>query len=49
MRARKEGRADFILHSPLVTHEGDRHLKDGESYTDQIRSILRDGAALKFP
>ncbi|MGB0966768.1 tRNA1(Val) (adenine(37)-N6)-methyltransferase [Halocynthiibacter sp.] len=49
MRARKEGRADFMLHSPLVTHLGDQHLQDAESYTDQIRSILRDGSMLKFP
>ncbi len=49
MRARKEGRADFILHAPLITHLGSQHEKDGESYTDQIRSILRDGSVLKFP
>lgn len=49
MRARKEGRADFILHAPLITHEGERHEKDAESYTDEIRDVLRNGARLKFP
>jgi len=48
MRARKGGRAAFIQHFPLVMHEGDRHTRDGESYTAQFRAILRDGAALPF-
>ncbi|WP_170762200.1 tRNA1(Val) (adenine(37)-N6)-methyltransferase [Ruegeria lacuscaerulensis] len=46
LRARKGGRAAFQLHSPLVLHVGDRHEKDGESYTPQVSSVLREGAAL---
>ncbi|MCP4818962.1 MAG: methyltransferase [Shimia sp.] len=46
VRARKGGRADFRLHAPIVMHEGSHHVSDGESYTPQIRSVLRDGAAL---
>lgn len=33
LRARKGGRAAFRLHAPLILHAGDRHEKDGESYT----------------
>jgi tRNA1(Val) A37 N6-methylase TrmN6 len=45
----KNGRAAFRLHAPVRMHEGDAHTRDGESYTDQIRAVLRDGAALPFP
>ncbi|WP_170333285.1 tRNA1(Val) (adenine(37)-N6)-methyltransferase [Ruegeria arenilitoris] len=46
LRARKGGRAAFRLHSPLILHAGDRHEKDGESYTTQVSAVLRDGAAI---
>lgn len=46
LRARKGGRSAFQLHAPLILHKGVRHEKDGESYTSQISSVLRDGAAL---
>ncbi|WP_170562660.1 tRNA1(Val) (adenine(37)-N6)-methyltransferase [Ruegeria atlantica] len=46
LRARKGGRADFQLHAPVVLHSGDRHERDGESYTPQISDVLRKGAAL---
>ncbi|APX12277.1 tRNA1(Val) (adenine(37)-N6)-methyltransferase [Tateyamaria omphalii] len=45
-RARKDGRADFRLHFPIILHEGARHERDGESYTPEIQAILRAGAAL---
>lgn len=48
VRARKGGRADFRLHAPIVMHEGAEHLVDAESYTPEIRAVLRDGAALAF-
>lgn len=48
VRARKEGRADFQLHAPVVMHLGSRHGGDAESYTPKIRAVLRDGAALPF-
>lgn len=46
LRARKGGKAAFRLHAPLILHTGDRHEKDGESYTTQVSAVLRDGAAL---
>ncbi len=46
LRARKEGRAAFQLHSPLILHAGARHERDGESYTPEVTSVLRNGAAL---
>ncbi len=47
LRARKEGRAPFRLHAPIVMHAGPRHERDGEDYTPEIQAVLRDGAALK--
>lgn len=46
LRARKGGRAVFRLHPPLILHQGDRHERDGESYTPEISAVLRDGAAM---
>ncbi|WP_420585204.1 tRNA1(Val) (adenine(37)-N6)-methyltransferase [Ruegeria sp.] len=46
LRARKGGKAAFQLHAPLILHAGDRHEKDGESYTTQVSAVLREGAAL---
>ena len=46
LRARKEGRAPFCLHSPIVMHAGARHDRDGDDYTPEIQAVLRDGAAL---
>ncbi len=45
-RARKEGRAAFRLHAPIILHAGERHLCDGADYTPEIQAVLRDGAAL---
>lgn len=47
-RARKDGRADFRLHAPVILHEGAAHVADGVSYRPEIQAVLRDGAAL-FP
>jgi len=49
IRGRKDGRAAFRLHAPLVLHAGDRHESDSEDYTDRVRAVLRDGADLPFP
>ena len=49
LRGRKNGRAAFRLHAPVVMHEGRKHERDEESYTPHIRAVLRDGAALYFP
>ncbi|MEP2890673.1 tRNA1(Val) (adenine(37)-N6)-methyltransferase [Tateyamaria sp.] len=45
-RARKDGRADFRLHPPIILHEGAQHLCDADSYRAEIRAVLRHGAAL---
>ncbi len=49
LRARKGGRAGFVLHAPVVLHTGARHEGDGDSYTPEITAVLRDGAALPWP
>ncbi|MFP4274824.1 MAG: tRNA1(Val) (adenine(37)-N6)-methyltransferase [Paracoccaceae bacterium] len=49
LRARKDGRAPFRLHAPVVLHQGDRHESDREDYTAAIRAVLREGSALPFP
>lgn len=43
LQARKEGRALFRMAAPFVMHEGLRHEKDGEDYTEKTRKILREG------
>jgi len=48
LRARKGGLAPFALLSPLVVHEGEAHLSDGESYSDEVSRILRDGAPVTW-
>ncbi|MGH1458782.1 MAG: tRNA1(Val) (adenine(37)-N6)-methyltransferase [Paracoccaceae bacterium] len=47
-RARRGGRADFRLWDAVVMHKGAAHLRDEESYTDQMVNVLRHGAALEF-
>ncbi len=49
LRARKEGRAAFRLHAGLVMHDAPLHDGDRENYSEDIRLVLRDGAALPFP
>lgn len=48
LRARKNGRAAFRLHPPLILHKGAAHTQDGDSYVAQVRDVLRNGAALIF-
>jgi tRNA1(Val) A37 N6-methylase TrmN6 len=49
LRARKGGRAGFILHAPLIMHEGVAHVADAESYAPDIMRVLRQGQALNWP
>jgi len=49
LRARKNGRAAFRLHAPMVLHEGATHDGDRDSYGPEIAAVLRDGAALNWP
>jgi tRNA1(Val) A37 N6-methylase TrmN6 len=44
--AKKGGCADTVLKSPVILHRGARHVRDGESYGDVARAVLRDGAGL---
>ncbi len=46
VRARKGGRGAFRLQPALVLHEGDAHDGDRDSYTPDLRAVLRDGADL---
>jgi tRNA1Val (adenine37-N6)-methyltransferase len=48
LRARKGGRAAFAMAAPLVLHDGDAHLADGDDYSARARAILREGCALEF-
>jgi tRNA1Val (adenine37-N6)-methyltransferase len=48
LRGRKGGRAPFRLLAPLVLHDGDRHLRDGDDFAASVKAILRDGAALDW-
>lgn len=46
LRARKGARGPLRLLAPMTLHRGDRHERDGDSYTEAVRGILRDGAAM---
>lgn len=47
LMARKGRRGPFRLHPPLVLHDGDRHLGDGDDHSAAATAILRDGASLE--
>lgn len=49
VRARKAGRADLRLHSPLILHEHSTHPGDRPDYRAEVEAILRSGAALEWP
>ena len=49
LRARKEGKAPFRLHAPLILHTGTQHERDADSYVPEIAAVLRQGAALNWP
>lgn len=46
VQARKGGRAPFVLLPPLVIHQGDGHLGDGEYFTEPVRAIMRGAGGL---
>lgn len=48
LRARKEGRAPFRLHAPLVLHSGSTHESDTADYTPDVAAALRDGKSLNW-
>lgn len=49
LRGRKGARSAFRLLRPVALHVGDVHEKDGDSYTLEISSVLRDAAAFEWP
>ena len=46
LRARKGGRAAFRLLAPMVLHDGAAHDTDRDSFTAEVRAVLRDAADL---
>ena len=48
IRAKKEGRADFRLHAPIVMHQGTEHGGNDKNYNEIIEAVLRHGAGLCF-
>ncbi len=42
VRARKARRSALVLCYPLTLHQGRSHLRDGNDYTEQAESVLRD-------
>ena len=46
LQTKKGGRGVFQIASPIVLHEGDRHVFDGDSYTAAAHDVLRNGASL---
>ena len=48
VRATKGARAPMTLCAPLIEHDGDAHVRDGDDYSFAAKAILRDGAALDF-
>ena len=48
VRARKNGRAAFRLHTPRVLHAGLVHTPDNTGYCADINAVLRDGSALDW-
>lgn len=49
LRARKDGKAGFRLHAPVLIHEGAQHHRDGDSYTGVVSAVLRQGQAMIWP
>ncbi|WP_375254269.1 tRNA1(Val) (adenine(37)-N6)-methyltransferase [Yoonia sp.] len=48
LQARQEGRAAFRMAPTLVMHEGSSHVTDKESYTPDVRDVLRSGEELRI-
>lgn len=46
LRARKGGRAPLRLLAPFILHAGDRHERDGESFTPAAQAVLRAGSGI---
>lgn len=48
LRAKKSARGAFKMLPAMIMHEGVAHKKDGDSFTQVVRKVLRNGAALPW-
>ncbi len=48
LQAKKSGRADFQLKTPIAVHAGDQHVDGGNDYDPAIANVLRNGAAFSI-
>lgn len=48
LRAHKGRASRSILHNPLVLHDGSRHLRDGDDFSQAATDILRRGKPIEF-
>ncbi|SDW59515.1 tRNA1(Val) (adenine(37)-N6)-methyltransferase [Litoreibacter albidus] len=48
LRAHKGRASRSILHNPLVLHDGARHLRDGDDFSQAATDILRRGKPIEF-
>lgn len=46
LTARKGARTPLRLLAPFVMHGGDRHMKDGEDFSNAASAVLREGASM---
>lgn len=47
LRAIKGSKRHFRLRFPVMLHRGEKHLRDGDDYGDEISGILREGRAFE--
>lgn len=48
LRLHKGRAARTVLCNPLVLHDGEAHLRDGDDYSQVAKAVLRDGMSLEF-
>ncbi len=48
LRARKGAAAPLTLHAPFVMHDGTRHERDSDPFSEAAERVLRDAAPLDF-
>ncbi len=48
LKARKGAKTPMTLLHPLVLHDGEEHVQDGDSYSEIAKSVLREGKALRL-
>ena len=48
VKARKGARAPLTLCAPLIEHDGEAHVSDGDDYSAAAKAILRDAGEMAF-